>query len=116
MMDRGGVSVCQPYASNSGGLTECKRIVDLVRTRGGLLIPGNWSTQILGMANNHLAAYSTVSPYMEYAPAQVYASPLRAELQALATPVRLGKMDLPSKPGIGIEIPADLIDRFRLDL
>ena len=116
MMDRGSVTVCQPYASNSGGLTECKRIVELVSARGGLLIPGNWSTQILGMANNHLAAYSTVSPYMEYSPAQVYASPLRAELQALATPVVSGRIDLPSEPGIGIEIPDDLIDRFRLDL
>ena len=116
MMDRGSVTVCQPYASNSGGLTECKRIVELVSARGGLLIPGNWSTQILGMANNHLAAYSPVSPYMEYSPAQVYASPLRAELQALATPVVSGRIDLPSEPGIGIEIPDDLIDRFRLDL
>lgn len=116
MMDQGGVTVCQPYSSNSGGLTECKRIVELVSSRGALLIPGNWSTQILGMANNHLAAYSPVSPYMEYSPAQIYASPLRAELQALATPVVDGKMALPNKPGIGVEIPDDLIDRFRLDM
>ena len=68
------------------------------------------------MANNHLAAYSPVSPYMEYSPAQVYASPLRAELQALATPVVDGKMALPNNPGIGVEIPDDLIDRFRLDM
>ena len=116
MMDQGGVTVCQPYASNSGGLSECRRIVEEVRSRGGLLIPGNWSTQILGMANNHLAAYSPVSPYMEYSPAQVYASPLRAELQALATPVIDGQIELPNKPGIGINIPDDLVDRFRLDI
>ena len=101
MMDRGGVTVCQPYATNVGGLTECKRIVDLAKLRGALVIPGNWSTQILGMANAHVAAYSPVSPFVEYAPAEAYDSPLRAELQALATPVVDGVMALPSMPGVG---------------
>ena len=116
MMDRGGVTVCQPYASNVGGITECKRIVDLAKPRGALVIPGNWSTQILGMANAHVVAYSPISPYVEHAPAQIYESPLRSELQAIGSPVVDGAMGLPSAPGIGIEVPADLVDHFRLDL
>ena len=116
MMDHGGVTICQPYTNNCGGLTECKRIVDEAKTRGALVIPGNWSTQVLGMANNHLAAYSPISPYVEYSVAQIYASPLRAEIQALATPVVNGRMNLPEAPGIGIELPPDLIKRFQLDM
>ena len=116
MMDRGGVTICQPYASNCGGLTECKRIVEHVEIRGNLLIPGNWSTQILGMANNHLATFSPISPYVEYAPAQIYKSPLRSEIQRLSTPVVNGKIDIPNKPGIGIEMPEDLMNSFKLNL
>jgi L-alanine-DL-glutamate epimerase-like enolase superfamily enzyme len=116
MMDRGGVTVCQPYASNVGGITEAKRIVDLAKPRGALVIPGNWSTQILGTANAHVVAYSPISPYVEYAAAQIYESPLRAELQAIGLPVFDGAMPLPTQPGIGIDVPAELISRFKLDL
>jgi len=116
MMDHGGVTVCQPYATNCGGLTECKRIIEDAKLRGSLVIPGNWSTQILGMANSHLAAYSPISPFIEYSAAQIYASPLRAEIQELANHVVDGKISLPKNPGIGIELPDDLIKRFTLDM
>ncbi len=116
MMDRGSVTVCQPYANNCGGLTEAKRIVDLAKPRGALVIPGNWSTQILGTANAHLAAHSPITPYVEFAPAEIYASPLRRDLQALGLPVADGVMTLPSQPGIGYDLPDELIARYRLDL
>ena len=115
MMDRGCVTVCQPYASNCGGITEAKRIVDLAKERGALVIPGNWSTQLLGMANAHVAAYSPVSPLVEYAPAQIYDSPLRAAIQALSPEVRDGVHALPEQPGIGLELPGDLIKHYQLD-
>jgi len=116
MMERGGVTVCQPYANNCGGLTEAKRIVDLAKPRGALVVPGNWSTQILGTANAHLAAYSPVSPYVEYAPSEVYGSPLRKALQELGLPVVDGAMGLPQRSGIGFEMSDELIRRFHLDL
>ena len=48
MFTYGKISIIQPYMSTVGGITEAKRIVDRVRDIGGLVIPGNWSTQILG--------------------------------------------------------------------
>ena len=80
------------------------------------MCPGNWSTQILGTANAHIAAYSPITPYVEFAPAEIYDSPLRRDLQALGLPVAGGVMALPSEPGIGIEVPDDLIAAYRLDL
>src|SRR5262245_51072602 len=111
-MDRGRVSVVQPYMTTCGGLTEAKRIVELARGRGALVCPGNWSTQILGAATVHLAAYSPITPFIEFAPAEVYDSPLRRELQAAGFPVRDGVIDLPTRPGIGYEFPNEVIDRF----
>lgn len=112
MMDRGRVSVVQPYMTTCGGLTEAKRIVELARARGALVCPGNWSTQILGAATVHLAAYSPVTPFVEFAPAEVYESPLRRELQAAGFPVTNGTIALPARPGIGYDLPAEIVSRF----
>jgi L-alanine-DL-glutamate epimerase-like enolase superfamily enzyme len=111
-MDRGRISIVQPYMTTCGGLTEAKRIVELARARGVLVCPGNWSTQILGAATVHLAAYSPITPFVEFAPAEVYASDLRRELQAAGFPVRDGTIALPTRPGIGYDVPAEVIERF----
>ena len=114
MMDRGRISVVQPYMTTCGGLTEAKRIVELARSCGALVCPGNWSTQILGAATVHLAAYSPITPFIEFAPAEVYDSPLRKELQSAGFPVREGVISFPDRPGIGYDLPAAIIDRFRI--
>jgi len=114
MMERGRVQVVQPYMTTCGGLTEAKRIVELARMRGAMVCPGNWSTQILGAATVHLAAYSPITPYIEFAPAEVYESPLRSELQAAGFPVRNGVIELPTAPGIGYDLPDAIMQSFRM--
>ena len=114
MMDRGQVTVVQPYMTTCGGLTEAKRIVELALPRGAMVCPGNWSTQILGAASVHLAAYSPITPFIEFAPAEVFASPLRQELQNHGFPVRNGVISLPDRPGIGYHLPDELISRFQI--
>lgn len=116
MLDRGKISVVQPYMTTCGGLTEAKRIVELAVARGALVCPGNWSTQILGAATLHLAAYSPVTPFIEFAPAEAYESPLRREIQAAGFPVSNGEIVFPETPGIGFHLPEHVIDRFRVDL
>ena len=114
LMDQGGVRVAQPYMTTCGGLTAAKRIVDLAQPRGALVCPGNWSTHVLGTATLHLAAYSPITPYYESAPADVYWSPLRKALQAVAPTVVAGAVAWPEAPGIGFELPADLEEEFRV--
>ncbi|MDP6359124.1 MAG: mandelate racemase/muconate lactonizing enzyme family protein [Planctomycetota bacterium] len=115
MMDRGGVTVCQPYMTTCGGLTEAKRIVDLAVPRGALVCPGNWSTQILGAATVHLAAYSPVTPFVEFAPAEIFESPLRLALQEAGHPVVNGEIALPTSPGIGYKLPDSIVKDFSMD-
>ena len=114
MMDRGHVTVVQPYMTTCGGLTEAKRIVELALPRGAQVCPGNWSTQILCAATVHLAAYSPITPFIEFAPAEVYASALRRELQNAGFPVKNGTIAIPDRPGIGYTIPDDLVKSFRI--
>ena len=97
-----------------GGLTEAKRIVELALPRGAIVCPGNWSTQILGAASVHLAAYSPITPFIEFAPAEVLDSPLRQELQNAGFPVRDGVISLPMCPGIGYELPQEIEKKFQM--
>jgi len=111
-MERGGMQVMQPYMTTCGGLTEARRIVELAQARGTLVCPGNWSTHVLGAATVHLAAWSPITPFIESAPSEVYGSPLRKALQSISLPVVDGAVSLPTAPGIGVELPAELVDEF----
>lgn len=115
MLNYGKISVIQPYMSTVGGITEAKRIVDRVRDMGGLVIPGNWSTQILGCATVHLAAYSAVTPYIEFAPAEIYDSPLRKRIQQMGFPIVEGAIQLPTTTGIGFDVSDELIEEFKME-
>lgn len=115
MMDRGNVAVIQPYMTTCGGLTESKRIVDLAMARGAVVCPGNWSTQILGTASVHLAAYSPITPFIEFAPAEVFDSPLRKELQLAGLRVNRGMIEFPSAAGIGYHLAEELVTKFRIN-
>jgi L-alanine-DL-glutamate epimerase-like enolase superfamily enzyme len=114
LMDRGGLQVVQPYVTTVGGLSEAKHVVEHAESRGALVIPRNWSTQILGSASVHLALWSPISPFIEYTPADIYPSPLRREIQRLGFPVLEGRIAPPATPGIGIELTDDLIAHFRV--
>lgn len=115
LMDRGQVQVVQPYMATCGGLTEARIITEHARERGVQVVPGNWSTQIIGTAAAHLAAWSAVTPFIEYAPAEIYASPLRSLLQEAGLRVVNGAMSLPTRPGLGYDLPLKELDSFRLD-
>jgi L-alanine-DL-glutamate epimerase-like enolase superfamily enzyme len=113
-MDRGGMQVVQPYMTTVGGLTEARRVLEHAVRRGVLVVPGNWSTQILGAATVQFAVMSPISPIVEYSPAEIYPSPLRRAIQDVGLQVVRGRIEPPTAPGMGIELPEDLIDAFRV--
>ena len=51
---------------------------------------------------------------IEYSPSQIYWSPLRKAIQDVGLPVVDGAIALPTPPGIGVELPDDLIAHFRV--
>ncbi len=112
-MDRGGMHVVQPYMTTVGGLTEARRVLEYAVPRGVLVVPGNWSTQILGAATAHFAVMSPITPLVEYSPAEIYPSPLRRALQEQGLQVVGGRIAPPTAPGMGFDLPDDLVARFR---
>lgn len=113
LVDRGGAAVLLPYVTLCGGLTEARRIAELARSRGARVVPGGWTTSVHAAATAHFAAVSAATPVYEVAPAELYASPLRRAIQEEAgLPIAGGTVRLPRGPGIGVSLPARLIERY----
>ena len=61
-----------------GGLTEARRVLEFAMSRGVLVVPGGWTTQVLAAANVQFSAMSAATPFFGVCtPAEIYASPLR---------------------------------------
>ncbi len=112
LMDRGKVDVAQPDIGRVGGLTEARRVCDLAADRGRLIVPHCWKTGIGIAASAHLCAATAHCPYIEFLPAQLSEAPLRRELVRDELQLVEGKVPLPQKPGLGIELDFEVLRRF----
>ncbi len=113
LMDRGKVDLAQPDVGRVGGLTEARRVCDLAAERGRLIVPHCWKTGIGIAASAHLSAATAHCPYIEFLPAQLSESALRRELVRDELQMTGGVIPLPQKPGLGIELNLDALEKFR---
>ena len=114
LMDRGLVDVAQPDVGRVGGLTEARRVCELAADRGRLIVPHCWKTGIGIAASAHLAAVTPHCPHIEFLPANLCDSDLRKELVADELRIENGVIPLPEKPGLGIELNLDALQRFKV--
>lgn len=114
LIDRGRVDVAQPDVGRVGGLTEARRVVEYARDRGRLIVPHCWKTGIGIAASAHLCFAASNAPYFEFLPAQLAESRLRRELVLEDLPMRDGRIRLPDKPGLGIELNEDALARYQV--
>ncbi len=112
LMDRGHVDVAQPDVGRVGGLTEAMRVVGLALDRGKTIVPHCWKTGIGVAATAHLAAASSNCRFIEFLPPSVADSALRRELVSEELQIEDGKVALPQKPGLGIELNPEAMQRF----
>jgi len=112
LMDRGGVQVVQPDVGRVGGLTEARRVCGLAAERGRIVVPHGWKTGITVAATAHLAAVIEHMPFFEFVPQQVAESALRRELVTDELELVDGRLALPERPGLGIELNREALERF----
>ena len=115
LMDRGKVDVAQPDVGRVGGLTEARRVCDLAADRGRLIVPHCWKTGIGIAASAHLSAATAHCPFIEFLPAPLSESALRRDLVAEELQLVNGRIPLPQKPGLGIELNRDALEKYRAD-
>jgi L-alanine-DL-glutamate epimerase-like enolase superfamily enzyme len=113
-IERGGVDVLQPDVSRAGGLTELARIAALAADSGVLVVPHGWKTGITAAAARHLQAAAPNVPLVEHLSPDLFDSPLRRDLVASEPEIVDGLIPLPTAPGLGVELQADAVERYRL--
>lgn len=112
LMDAGKVNVVQPDIGRVGGPTEARRVGAMAGQRGLTVVPHLWKTGISIAAAIHFAAVTPHCPYIEFLPAELSESALRKDLLVDEPTMRDGVIPLPTKPGLGIELDHDALERF----
>lgn len=115
LADRGKIDVLQPDVGRVGGLTEAMRVSRIASERGRLIVPHCWKSGIGIAASAHLAAASDCCPYIEFLPRELAESPLRRELLVDDLAVTDGTIILSKKPGLGITLNREAIEKYRVD-
>ena len=112
LMDRGGIQVAQPDIGRVGGLTEAMRVCHLAQDRGRLIVPHCWKTGIGIAASAHMAAAVPNCPLIEFLPAEMCDSVLRQELVNEPLVMKDGVIELPTAPGLGVELNRDALEKY----
>jgi L-alanine-DL-glutamate epimerase-like enolase superfamily enzyme len=95
----------------AGGLTEGVRIADLVQTWNLQLVPHGFSSAINVAANLQWIASMPRGELLEFRRTK---SPLMAELIKDPFEAKNGKLKIPDKPGLGIELRDDAVEACRV--
>jgi len=107
------VDIIQPDVHVAGGLSECRRIGDLAELWNVPLVPHSWSTAINFMAALHLVASLNKALFVEY---RTLSTPLMTDI--LEEPIRIedGYVEVPEKPGLGIELNEEALSKYELKI
>jgi L-alanine-DL-glutamate epimerase-like enolase superfamily enzyme len=112
LMDIGGVHVDQPDIGRVGGFTEARRVCELAAERQRLVVPHAWKTGISVAVAAQLAAVTPHMPFFEYLSDELSESALRKELVDDGLVFEDGALQLPVRPGLGVELDRDALERF----
>ena len=106
------VDVVQPDIGRIGGLTEALKVCQMARDRNLVVVPHAWKTGISVAVAAHLATVTPEMPFFEFLPAEFCESRLRRELTTDELVYRDGRLGIPQKPGLGIELNRDALEEF----
>ena len=107
-----GERLFQPDPSKLGGLSEAKRVTDLIESYNMSWVPHNWSTIVNTAASLQLLAASKSGFLIEH---KQETNPFLNELSSDTIEVSNGKMKIPMKPGIGVTINESAVEKFKLN-
>jgi D-galactarolactone cycloisomerase len=115
---RRAADILQPDVCACGGFTEAWRIAALASASGITVLPHVWGTAVALFASLQLAAALPPNPPAMMASELLFEldrtpNPLRDQL-AVNSPKRAGDLiDVPTGPGLGLEIDRRVLERYR---
>ncbi|HYZ25430.1 MAG TPA: mandelate racemase/muconate lactonizing enzyme family protein [Geminicoccaceae bacterium] len=105
------VDILQPDLSIAGGITEGMRIEALASAHQLRFAPHLWGGALTFAAGLHVAAVASSGFILEYS---LGANPMLHELALEDFPVEGGMIEIPDRPGLGVTIDQNFVDRHRV--
>ena len=112
LIENCNLAILQPDITRCGGLTEAKKIAAIASAHHISVVPHAWSSGIVIAASLHFIASEANSNLLEYC---VWDTPIRREMLVEDFEVVNGYVTVPQKPGLGIEISEEAIEKYRCD-
>ncbi len=109
LVERGHVDVVQPDVTRCGGITELLRIARYAHEQGKGCVPHAWKSGIIKAASLHVNAVLPDAWFQEYCVAD---TPLNTRLTRQTFPLTDGFVDVPSAPGLGVDLDPDVLERY----
>lgn len=112
----GSLDVYQPDVTWSTGVLQATRIAREVQAAGALYTPHTWGDGLVLLANLHVAAAMGAAPFVEFPYDPPAWTPERRDF-TLPAPIAAkdGCVTLSERPGLGVEIDWDAIERYRVE-
>jgi L-alanine-DL-glutamate epimerase-like enolase superfamily enzyme len=104
--------IIQPDLCRAGGLTEGMRIADLAQAWNVSLVPHGFSTAINIAANLQWVSSMAPATLLEFRRTQ---SPLIFRLAKSRFEAQQGRLHIPDKPGLGIELDHTVVDEYTVE-
>ncbi len=113
LIARRAVDIVQPDVIWTGGITESRKVAALAQAYGLPIIPHVFSSAVSSIANMHFIASLPNGGLLEF---DQNPNPLRTDL--FEEPIDIGSdglVRLPERPGLGVTLNQETIDRYRLE-
>ncbi|SFS97197.1 mandelate racemase/muconate lactonizing enzyme family protein [Saccharopolyspora flava] len=115
-LDDDVLDVYQPDVVLAVGMHRARTLAELAQHKHRAFTPHSWTNGIGLLANLHVAAGVGGGPFFEYPFDPPGWTPERRDFM-LADPVRVnaaGEIEVPARPGLGVELDEDAVRRFRV--
>lgn len=112
------LDVAQPDIGSCGGFTAVRDVLAMAQANGVMVNPHVWGTAVAQAASLQFIATIPVThhslfpiePVLEY---DVSSHPFRQDLIAEPWSMQQGRVSIPSKPGLGIDVNLDTVKRYQ---
>lgn len=118
LLAAGAVDVAQPDVGSCGGISAARHIIALAQSHGVQVIPHVWGSAVAQAASLQVIAAIPVAHHSLFAQEPVLeydrsAHPFRQQLTTEPIQQVDGWVQIPSKPGLGVDIDRAVLDRVR---
>ncbi len=109
LIEQGRIDIVQPDLSRAGGFTAARQIAQTAHAHRCRCIPHSFKSNVLLAASLHFCASTETADLLEF---PMTDSAIRHQLTLGNLPMRDGFVEVPQRPGLGIEVDPEFLRMF----